>query len=87
MWIGSRSRKDKLEMPKQTDFRAGLHLLPVISTGRTTSVCSSIPRWVLRHRRRLGLPCSRACRSPSPSSLILVLSISRFSGLSLHGRG
>ena len=39
--------------------------LPVISTARTSSVSSSIPRWIFRQTRRLGPPCLRACHSPS----------------------
>src|SRR5690606_27887201 len=54
--------------------------LPVTSTARISSVCSSIPRWILRQTRRLGPPCLRACHSPSPSTLMPVLSISRCSG-------
>lgn len=49
-------------------------------TARTSSVSSSIPRWILRQTRRFGPPCLRACHSPSPSTLIPVLSISRWSG-------
>ena len=49
-------------------------------TARTSSVSSSIPRWILRQTRRLGPPCLRAFHSPSPSTLIPVLSIRRCSG-------
>ena len=55
--------------------------LVVTSIARTSSVCSSIPRWILRQTRRLAPPCLRAFHSPSPSTLIPVLSISRCSGL------
>jgi len=34
---------------------------------RISSVCSSIPICILRHRWRLGPPCLRAFHSPSPS--------------------
>jgi len=46
---------------------------------RISSVCSSIPRWILRQTRRLAPPCLRACHSPSPLTLtsIPVLSIAR----------
>ena len=54
--------------------------LPVISTALTSNVCSSIPIWILRQTRRFGPPCLRAFHSPSPSTLIPVLSISRCSG-------
>jgi hypothetical protein len=39
-------------------------------TTRTSSVSSSIPRWILRQTRRLGPPFLRAFHSPSPSTLI-----------------
>ena len=60
-------------------------LLPVTSMARTSSVSSSIPRWILRQRRRLGPPYLRAFHSPSPSAfspsaLIPVLSIRRCRG-------
>ena len=51
--------------------------LPVISTARTSSVSSSMPRWILRQTRRFAPPCLRACHSPSPSTLMPVLSIAR----------
>ena len=54
--------------------------LPVTSTARISNVSSSIPRWSLRQTRRFGPPCLRACHSPSPSTLIPVLSISRCNG-------
>ena len=50
---------------------------PVISTARTSSVCSSFLRWILRQTRRLGSPRLRAFHSPSPSILIPVLSAAR----------
>jgi len=63
---------------------------PVISTAQISSVCSLIPRWILRQTRRLGPPCLRAChllpgsgllanheRAPTPSTLIPVLSAAR----------
>src|SRR6056297_1396029 len=52
----------------------------VISMARISSVCSSTPRWILRHRRCFEPPCLRPCHSPSPSALMPVLSIRRFSG-------
>jgi hypothetical protein len=51
--------------------------LRVISTALISSVFSSIPRWILRHTRRLAPPCLRAFHSPSPSTLIPVLSAAR----------
>src|SRR6056297_1063880 len=48
--------------------------------GTVSSVCSSTPMWILRQRRRFAPPCLRACHSPSPSALMQVLSIRRFSG-------
>src|SRR6056297_2582871 len=45
-------------------------LLPVISMARISSVCSSTPMWILRHRRRFAPPCLRACHSRSPSAEI-----------------
>lgn len=44
--------------------------LPVTSMARISSVCSSTPMWILRHRRRFAPPCLRACHSPSPSALM-----------------
>ena len=44
-------------------------VLPVTSTARISSVCSSRPMWVLRQRRRLPPPCLPAFHSPSPSAL------------------
>lgn len=55
-------------------------LLVATSTARTSSVSSSIPICILRQTRRLGPPCLRAYHSPSPSDLMPVLSMSRFSG-------
>jgi hypothetical protein len=55
-------------------------LLLVTSTARTSNVSSSIPMCILRQIRRLGPPRFRAFHSPSPSALIPVLSIRRFSG-------
>jgi len=46
----------------------------------TFSVSSSIPRWILRQTRRFGPPCVQAFHSPSPSTLIPLLSIKRCSG-------
>src|SRR5690554_6390345 len=54
--------------------------LVVNSAARISSVFSSIPTWILRHTRRLVPPCLRAFHSPSPSTLMPVLSISRCSG-------
>ncbi len=55
-------------------------LLDVTSTARISNVCSSIPRWILRHTRRFEQPCLRVCHSPSPSTLMPVLSMSWCSG-------
>jgi hypothetical protein len=52
-------------------------LLLVTSIARISSVCSSIPIYILRHSRRLGPPCLRAFHSPSPSALMPVLSTAR----------
>lgn len=41
---------------------------PVISTARTSSVRSSIPRWVLRQTRRMRTLCLRTFQSLLPSA-------------------
>ena len=51
--------------------------LTAISTAPVCCVCFSIPMQVLRQTRRLGPPCLRALHSPSPSSLMAVLSAAR----------
>ena len=51
-----------------------------ITTARTSSVFSSVPRCILRPLSRLEPPCLRACHAPSPSALMPMLSIRRFSG-------
>ena len=48
------------------------------STARTVNVSSSIPMCILRQTHRFGRPCLRPFHSPSP--LMPVLSIRRFSG-------
>jgi hypothetical protein len=48
--------------------------LVVNSAARISSDFSSIPMWILRQTRRLEPPCLRAFHSPSPSTLIPVLS-------------
>ena len=67
-------------------------LLEVTSTARISSVSSSIPRWILRREPcpplvrgpwralRFDPPCLRVCHSPSPSTLMPVLSTSRCNG-------
>ncbi len=64
-------------------------LLDVTSMARTSNVSSSIPRWILRRERaappvradprtrRFEPPCLRVCHSPSPSTLMPVLSTGR----------
>ena len=54
--------------------REGPMLLLVASIARISSVPSSTSMWILRQRRRLGPSCLRAFHSPSPSSLMSVLS-------------
>ncbi len=61
-------------------MRASPTSLVVNSAARISSVCSSIPMWILRQTRRLGPPCLRAFHSPSPSTLIPVLSTKRCNG-------
>ena len=67
-------------------------LLELTSTARISSVSSSIPRWILRREPcpplvrgpwralRFDPPCLRVCHSPSPSTLMPVLSTSRCNG-------
>ena len=51
--------------------------LLVTTTALISNVCSSVPRWTLRQTRRLAPPCGRAFQSPSPSTMIPVLSAAR----------
>lgn len=52
----------------------------VTATARISSVSSSLPRWTLRQTLRFEPPCLRLCHSPSPSTLMPVLSTSRCNG-------
>jgi len=47
--------------------------LVVNSAARISSVCSSIPMWILRHTRRLAPPCLRVRRENSPPDCFLIL--------------
>ena len=50
------------------------------STARTSYVSSSIPMWFLRQIQRLIPPSFGACHSPSPSTVVPVLSMRRSMG-------
>ena len=54
--------------------------LVVNSAALISNDFSSIPMWILRQTRRFVPPCLRAFHSPSPSTLIPVLSTSRCRG-------
>ena len=54
--------------------------LVVNSAARISKDFSSTPMWILRHTRRLVPPCLRAFHSPSPSTLMPVLSTNRCNG-------
>ncbi len=54
--------------------------LVVNPAARISKDFSSIPMWILRHTRRLVPPCLRAFHSPSPSTLMPVLSTKRCNG-------
>jgi len=56
------------------------NMLVVNSVARISSVVSSFPMWILRQTLRFVPPCLRAFHSPSPSTLMPVLSINRCNG-------
>lgn len=60
--------------------RASPISFPVVSTALISSEPSPIPIWSLRQIRCFEPPCLRRCHSPSPSTLIPVLSIRRCKG-------
>ena len=51
------------------------HVAAVNSAARISSVCSSIPIWILRQTRRFVPPCLRVCRENSPPDCFLILLI------------